>query len=167
MTAKEITDDCKITWCWCEAKGTNFFTLWMEVFRSTGCTELEIDLQKNVSTNPTNEWRCSLVGVQYGTHRIRSVNTSSRNFRSCRWPDLVSCNSSLFWTSGESILLVPLRLHWACNPGRLPDLQHRDSVTLISHSELIGFRALSVVRYSRNYRKHNISETGSVSVCRW
>jgi hypothetical protein len=34
----------------------------------------------------------------------------------------------------------------------------------VSHSELLGFWTSSIIRYCRNYRRHNVSETGSFSV---
>jgi hypothetical protein len=43
-----------------------------------------------------------------------------------------------------------------------PNEMHR----LVCSLELLGFRTLSIVRYSKYYRDHNVSETGSVSVFR-
>jgi hypothetical protein len=36
----------------------------------------------------------------------------------------------------------------------------------IFNPELLGFWALPIVRYSKNTREHNISETGSVAILR-
>jgi hypothetical protein len=38
---------------------------------------------------------------------------------------------------------------------------------LFFHSELLVFCTLTVVRYSKNIRERNVSETGSVPVLRW
>jgi hypothetical protein len=47
----------------------------------------------------------------------------------------------------------------------------RNSVLLaaigLSHSELLGFWTLSIIRYSKNTGGHNVSEAGSVSILRW